>query len=326
MSDLDKLREMDPEEVQKKTYIAPKVLKALLDGDFQKLGLRAKAIGLVNILERELHLNLKELRNQIEEFYGNNESVTLSEKRGGEESEGGSQFWLFGILLLLLAAVGGGYYYYTHLFKTPDRSSAQQGGGGFFISSQSSEESSKEKERGEERSSSSQVTFTTSSSLALNTSSTPAMAPAVEKGGEKEAETGGEKEESSPSSDRGESLSSSSSSLESSSSLAQSEESSSSQEARAPERVVIIPREKLWLGIIYLDNFKRKQYLTSNPIELDTSRDQLIVTGHGLITIQRDDREEVINERGKQRFIYRNGVLEKIDAKQFREYNRGRNW
>ena len=47
--------------------------------------------------------------------------------------------------------------------------------------------------------------------------------------------------------------------------------------------LLIIPKQKLWFRVIYLDTRKRKNYLQSYPEEFNGSRDMYIEFGHGAV-------------------------------------------
>ncbi|MRI83986.1 MAG: hypothetical protein C6I00_06155 [Nitratiruptor sp.] len=301
MSDLERLKQMDPAEVQKRTYIAPKVLADLLEGRFDRLGLRAKAVGLVNILERELELDLRELRRQIDEYYGTQEQAEIEKLERLEEERKHS--WIgWSLAVLLLIAMAGGYYYY-------------------FLKQKSSQEEPDPAKHPD-------PTY-----FAFETPSQPTPPLIQDQVLAEESSSSEEAESSSARQEEPSSQSSSSSSKVSSSKAAMEEqevvpfqEEASSSLAFAPSSLRILPKSKLWVGVIYLDTYERKQYLTAQPIELNGSRDLLIVTGHGLLTIEAGSQRHELNKRGKQRFLYKDGSLEPIDAKTFRDYNRGRNW
>ena len=53
--------------------------------------------------------------------------------------------------------------------------------------------------------------------------------------------------------------------------------------------LAIIPIYKVWMRVTYLDNFKSKQYLTKNEIDLNGSRNIFILLGHGYETFQYKD-------------------------------------
>jgi cytoskeletal protein RodZ len=296
MSDVEKLKKLDPQEVYKRTYIAPKVLKALLEGDFARLGNRTKALGFVAILERELELDLGEIKEKIDEFYGIHQESSVFEIKEKEERRSFSWFW---VIVAVLIAVAG-YYFYTKsqqkFQKEPDS----------FLAAESNVTKTESNASEEENRSSAQTVETnetvsygvledTNESNDYNASGVSSM----------KFDNVEERNESNVS-----------------------EESNATQEleAMAPETLTFIPKKKLWLGIIYLDDYSRKNYVTSSPVEINTSRDQLIVTGHGLFEVEHNNKIEDFKDRGKQRFIYRAGELEKIDATTFKRYNKGKDW
>lgn len=79
-------------------------------------------------------------------------------------------------------------------------------------------------------------------------------------------------------------------------------------------------------GVIYLDDFSKKDYLSTKTFELDNSRDQLILTGHGRLTINVGDTEQVHKDENRLRFLYQNGEFKMINMEIFREMNNGKNW
>ena len=270
---------MDPEQIYKKTYIAPKVIKNLIEGNFEKLGNRAKALGFVAILERELGLDLRELKEQIESYFG--AAVHKEPLRVEEKEFENKQAPLF-ITVILLVAVAIGIYVWmgekarNQSETTPkDFLTVQSSSSSFFVEANESNSSSSIRQ---ER--------TASSQEALRS----------------EKSNGSEANES------------------------EANKTLQSEETPHHPSVTILPKRKIWVGIIYLDNYKRKNYITSQPIELNTSKDQLIVTGHGLFKVDVDGNITEFKERGKQRLLYRAGVLQKIDRATFKQLNRGKDW
>jgi len=73
--------------------------------------------------------------------------------------------------------------------------------------------------------------------------------------------------------------------------------------------LVILPMQKLWLRVTYLDNFKSKEYLTSHPIELNGSRDLFIKLGHGMETFIYKDNNLTPNTKKIVRIILKDGNL-----------------
>ena len=281
---------MDDEEIFKKTFIAPKNIRSLKEENFKKLGSKSRALGFISIIERQLGLNLDELRQKVEEYFGDRldyQNAFEIHERVAEKK----RLPIWQIVLVLLVGAGGFYWYSSTKQEAVQDATPKE----FFSSSSSSSLSS----------SISSVSSSSSSIAVVEANSSQ------EQSSENEQETPIDQnitqEENLTVADE------------------QNASSSISSEAILP-KVTIIPKRKLWIGIIYLDNFKRKNYITSSPVELNTSRDQLIVTGHGKLQIDSDGEIEDFNSTKKMRFIYRAGVLEVIDRNTFKLYNRGKDW
>ncbi len=104
------------------------------------------------------------------------------------------------------------------------------------------------------------------------------------------------------------------------------EEASSSSEAVVYEDVVIRPRTKVWLGVIDAQTHKRYTRTTAQPWELDGNRSWLIVTGHGLLSIECGGVNASFAQRDRLLFLYEDGKCREIDAQEFRARNGGRIW
>jgi hypothetical protein len=88
----------------------------------------------------------------------------------------------------------------------------------------------------------------------------------------------------------------------------------------------VIPRSKLWIGIVDLENFKRTQKLTDEPFELDADKEWLLVMGHGYVNFFVNEEEQKFKDENKVWFAYENGSLSKITRSEFKEKNRGKAW
>jgi len=88
----------------------------------------------------------------------------------------------------------------------------------------------------------------------------------------------------------------------------------------------IIPRSKLWIGIIDLETFERRQKLGSSSFELDKDKDWLLVMGHGFVNFEVNGEEKKFKDEKKVWFAYENGVLSKLSRSEFKEKNRGKAW
>ncbi len=88
----------------------------------------------------------------------------------------------------------------------------------------------------------------------------------------------------------------------------------------------ISPTQKAWVGIIYLDNFTKKDFLIRNKLPLDANRDQLIVIGHGNFKIYNKTYSVKFRGKGPVRFIYKDGELMEISKKEFKRSSAGVAW
>ena len=88
----------------------------------------------------------------------------------------------------------------------------------------------------------------------------------------------------------------------------------------------ITPKTELWVGIIYLDNNKRKSFIGKSNYTIDLSRDQIILTGHGNFKLDVNEEEKVFKQQAPMRFLVKKGNLTQIDLKKFKELNKGASW
>ncbi len=99
-----------------------------------------------------------------------------------------------------------------------------------------------------------------------------------------------------------------------------------SAEAVTHEDVVLIPRVKIWMGIINMQTHKRRVEMTKERVRLDASKEWLIVTGHGRLRIEQGEEEWVYKKRDQMLFMIENGIFQPIDQAEFRARNRGKIW
>jgi hypothetical protein len=79
------------------------------------------------------------------------------------------------------------------------------------------------------------------------------------------------------------------------------------------EVFTIIPEQKLWFYVYSLDDKKSKEYLTSENVELNISKNQYIKFGHGLFTISFKDENITPNTKDIIRYIVEDGHISKTD-------------
>lgn len=106
----------------------------------------------------------------------------------------------------------------------------------------------------------------------------------------------------------------------------ESAEPSATEETAAPEYFSIIPKAKLWMGIIDLTTHKRSVKTTRYMVELNASKSWLLVFGHGLFSIESGDQKLDFKRQGKVRILYEDGMPFEIDKAEFKARNGGKNW
>ena len=88
----------------------------------------------------------------------------------------------------------------------------------------------------------------------------------------------------------------------------------------------IIPKKKVWVGIIDLDSDKKRQKVITEPLELNASKEYLLIFGHGYIDMEVDGNKTNFKSPKSMKFLYRKGSLREIDNAEFKEYNKGKLW
>ena len=94
----------------------------------------------------------------------------------------------------------------------------------------------------------------------------------------------------------------------------------------AKSKLYIVPRQKSWVGVIYLDNYTKKDYLIKKELRLDASRPQLIVVGHNKFEIYNNGYSYRFRGKGPIRFVYKNGEIMQINNREFQRLSKGTSW
>ncbi len=81
------------------------------------------------------------------------------------------------------------------------------------------------------------------------------------------------------------------------------------------------------MGIIYLDTKQKTSLITDKSLEIDITRPQTIITGHGMLEI--DNNQEILQYHlaDKMRFyVDDEGNFSEINNAQYKQYNGGIGW
>ncbi len=90
--------------------------------------------------------------------------------------------------------------------------------------------------------------------------------------------------------------------------------------------LVIFPKKRLWVGVINLDNYKKKSYLTDGNITINTNSNIIIATGHGEFRLDYNNKILDFSTVNPMRFLVKDGNITKISRKDFIKLNRGKYW
>ncbi len=91
-------------------------------------------------------------------------------------------------------------------------------------------------------------------------------------------------------------------------------------------KLYIVPHKKSWVGIIYLDDYSKKDFLIRRTLKLNSTRPQLIVVGQKEFEIFNNGYSYRFRGKGPVRFIYQNGDIMEITNREFRKYSKGTAW
>ncbi|MBE0491612.1 MAG: hypothetical protein IBX44_05130 [Sulfurospirillum sp.] len=89
---------------------------------------------------------------------------------------------------------------------------------------------------------------------------------------------------------------------------------------------ILTPKSRLWMGIVYLDDYSKKSFLGEENISLDISRDQIITTGHGSFSISSKEQTFDFTRQSPVRLQISDGMISEITFEEFKTLNKGNAW
>ena len=94
-----------------------------------------------------------------------------------------------------------------------------------------------------------------------------------------------------------------------------------------PKKTEIRPKSTIWVGIIYLDTKKRVSMMLNAPLEIDTSREQTILTGHGMLELDFNGKTSSYHSAKRMRFyVNKEGQIKIINQAEYNRYNGDLKW
>lgn len=309
MEDIEKLKKIGAREISKHTHIALNKIQFILDSNFEALQDHTTTIGLVKILEREYNVNLQKWQEEYNEFWNNRpdqkqeslETVINFKVTHEVIKQNNSQKYLI-LSAIIILFLGVGFYAWTN------------------FSDNSAKETTKEPTPIESQHTNPNVELENTENNATENIVAPATSA---------------KDEPLPTN----------TSLDASASaplneLPQVANTENTQDSIQPtpntptqaittstRKLEIVPRSNVWVGIVYLDTRKKTSLLTSNAIEIDLTRPQTIITGHGMLDLNNNGELTNYNKAEKMLFwVDEAGNFSEITLAQYNQHTRGLGW
>ena len=310
MSELENLKEIGIKEISRKTHIEPTFLQYIFDKNFEKLS-RLNIRGYAKILQREYGVDLSELLAEYDAFMQENtpddsHKTKVSPKIASytpdditnQRQGGGSGFFFW---IVILAIIGGGAYYFD-AYKYVQNFIATLNEDNTSVSySQSSIVNEVKKNIIDTN-----VTITQNTpKIEANASSVKISAPAEQNA---------------------------------SANVSNLEQPAIRQEPAQPapkveenltkplNEAIIMPKQKVWIGIINLENGQKISSDTSKDVSINLDKRQLVVCGNGNIEVKIGDKVTKYNPSRPARFLVENGEMKFVSYDEFVELNKGKSW
>ena len=310
MSELENLKEIGIKEISRKTHIEPTFLQYIFDKNFEKLS-RLNIRGYAKILQREYGVDLSELLAEYDAFMQENtpdesNKTVVSPKIASytpdditnQRQGGGSGFFFW---IVILAIIGGGAYYFD-AYKYVQNFIATLNEDNTSVSySQSSIVNEVKKNIIDTN-----VTITQNTpKIEANASSVKISAPAEQNA---------------------------------SANVSNLEQPTIRQEPAQPapkveenltkplNEAIIMPKQKVWIGIINLENGQKISSDTSKDVSINLDKRQLVVCGNGNIEVKIGDKVTKYNPSRPARFLVENGEMKFVSYDEFIELNKGKSW
>ncbi|TLD83880.1 hypothetical protein LS70_003470 [Helicobacter sp. MIT 11-5569] len=296
MEDFEKLRNIGAREISKHTHIALNKIQYILDRNYKELKDNATTHGLLQILEREYHISLKQWEDEYKEFWKSYDSEDeeigplVNFKVTHEVIKPNSKTGMI-LSVFLVVFLSVGFFTYRNFTMVEDSEEVAESQ---KTESQVQEEKLKDSEN---------ETLNEDDLSNLGKENNATNVTAV---------------------------------LETTNSLDASASTpinvlpkDSNEETLNVEvkKVSIVPLSNVWVGIVYLDSRKRASFMTENAFDVDLGRPQTIVTGHGMLEVDVSGEKSAFNSANKMFFVVdKEGNFTQVTQGQYDVATRGLGW
>ena len=311
MNELENLKEIGIKEISRKTHIEPTFLQYIFDKNFEKLS-RLNMRGYAKILQREYGVDLSELLAEYDSFMQENtpddsHKTKVSPKIASytpdditnQRQGGGSGFFFW---IIILAIIGGGAYYFD-AYKYVQN----------FIASLNEDNTSVSYSQSSIVNEVKKNIIDTNVTISQNTPKIDANASSVKISAPAEQNV-----TVSPASVDQNALKPS---------MAAQPAPKVEQNVTKPlNEAIITPKQRVWIGIINLENGQKTSSDTSKSVNINLDQRQLVVCGNGNIELKIGDKVTKYNPSRPARFLVENGDMKFLTYDEFVEMNKGKSW
>ncbi|MDE7175593.1 MAG: hypothetical protein K2N75_06080 [Helicobacter sp.] len=312
MEDIEKLKKIGAREISKHTHMALNKIQFILDSNFEALQDHTTTIGLIKILEREYNVNLQKWQEEYNEFWNNRpdqkleslETVINFKVTHEVIKQNNSQKYLI-LSAIIILFLGVGFYAWTNfsdnsakeIIKEPTPIESQHTNPDTELENMQNTENNATENVEAPTTSAKDESLPTNTSLDASASAPLNEIPQV-------------------------------ANTENAQDSIQSTPNTPTQAVTAStHKLEIVPRSNVWVGIVYLDTRKKTSLLTSNSIEIDLTRPQTIITGHGMLDLNNNGELTNYNKAEKMLFLVDEaGNFSEITLAQYNQHTRGLGW
>ena len=311
MNELENLKEIGIKEISRKTHIEPTFLQYIFDKNFEKLS-RLNMRGYAKILQREYGVDLSELLAEYDAFMQENtpddsHKTKVSPKIASytpdditNQRQGGGSGFFFWIIILAIIA-GGAYYFDAYKYVQN------------FIASLNEDNTSVSYSQSSIVNEVKKNIIDTNVTISQNTPKIDANASSVKISAPAE-----------------QNVTVSPASIEQNAvkpSMAAQPAPKVEQNVTKPlNEAVITPKQRVWIGIINLENGQKTSSDTSKSVNINLDQRQLVVCGNGNIELKIGDKVTKYNPSRPARFLVENGDMKFLTYDEFVEMNKGKSW
>ena len=311
MNELENLKEIGIKEISRNTHIEPTFLQYIFDKNFEKLS-RLNMRGYAKILQREYGVDLSELLAEYDAFMQENtpddsHKTKVSPKIASytpdditNQRQGGGSGFFFWIIILAIIA-GGAYYFDAYKYVQN------------FIASLNEDNTSVSYSQSSIVNEVKKNIIDTNVTISQNTPKIDANASSVKISAPAEQNV-----TVSPASVDQNALKPS---------MAAQPAPKVEQNVTKPlNEAVITPKQRVWIGIINLENGQKTSSDTSKSVNINLDQRQLVVCGNGNIELKIGDKVTKYNPSRPARFLVENGDMKFLTYDEFVEMNKGKSW